>query len=83
LIDDPVYQAQYDGNLNDVVATAFAPEDMTEIHTFYHRVIADSVLKETDQATTRRSETAFENSLQELIDHTYGREQAEKAYLSN
>jgi spore coat protein H len=83
LIDDPVYQAQYQAYLGEVVKTAFVAENLTEIYTFYHNLIADSVLMETDEATTLRSKTAFDNSLQELIDHAYEREQAVEAYLSN
>ena len=83
LIDDPVYQAQYEAYLVEVVETAFVAEKLTETYTFYHKLIADWVLIETDQATTLRFKTAFDNSLQELIDHAYEREQAVEAYLSN
>jgi len=40
----------------------FEPEAMMKIYSFYHDLIAESVLKETDQATTLQSLSAFENS---------------------
>ncbi len=83
LMDDPVYQAQYEGYLEEVVETIFYPEKMTNLYTAYHDLISSSVLKETEEATTMRSKSAFENSLQELIDQVYERTQAVKDYLAD
>ena len=82
LADDPVYQAQYEAYLEEVVETAFIPEDMAETYQFYHDLVAESVLKETDAATTLRSEAAFENSLQALIDQAILRARAVRDYLA-
>lgn len=82
LADDPVYKAQYEAYLAEVIETVFVPEEMAETYQFYHDLVADSVLKETDAATTLRSEAAFAASLAELIDHTLERVKAVRAYLA-
>ncbi len=81
LIDDPVYQAQYESYLAEVIETVFIPEEMTEIYQYYHELIAESALKETPEATMLRSEAAFENSVAELIAHVQGRTEAVQDYL--
>ena len=48
----------------------------------YHDLIADSVLAETDAATTLRSKAAFEASVQDLIDQVNSRYEAVQDYLS-
>jgi len=82
LMDDPVYKAQYESYLGEVVETAFEPEAMAETYAFYHALVDKSVLKERDEATTLQSTSAFEGSLQELIDHANERYQAVQSYLS-
>lgn len=81
LLDDPIYKTQYEIYLGEVVETAFVPEEMAEIYQYYHDLIAPSVLAETEDATMLSSETAFENSVQELIDHTYVRYETVQIYL--
>ncbi len=83
LMDDPVYKAQYEAYLGEVVETVFVPEDMAETYQNYHGLIEASVLAETEAATMLKSQASFENSVQELIDHTLGRFQAVQAYLSD
>jgi hypothetical protein len=81
LLDDPIYKTQYEIYLGEVVETAFVPEEMAEIYQYYHDLIAPFVLAETDDATMLSSETAFKNSVQELIDHTYVRYETVQIYL--
>jgi hypothetical protein len=82
LMDDPVYQAQYETYVAAVMETAFVPDEMAETYQTYHALIADSVLAETDAATTLRSKAAFEDSVQDLIDQVNGRYEAVQDYLS-
>jgi len=83
LMDDPVYQSQYENYLGEVIETVFVPEEMAETYTFYHDLIAPYALAETDAATMLQSQEAFENSVQELIKHVTTRYQAVQRYLSN
>ncbi len=82
LMDDPVYKAQYQAYVGEVVETVFVPEEMADIYQYYHDLIAESALNETDDATMLRSPQAFESSVQALIDHVYGRYDAVQDYLS-
>lgn len=82
IMDDPAYQAQYEANLAEFLETAFVPEELSETFAYYHDLVADSVLKETSKATTLSSVNAFENSAQDLIDHTNTRYQAVLDYLA-
>ncbi len=81
LIDDPVYQAKYETYLADFLETAFIPEELEQSITYYHDLISDSVLKETESASTLSSEQAFNRSVQNLILHINDRYQAVKEYL--
>ena len=83
LMDDPVYEAQYQAYCQKVVETVFVPEEMTEIYTTYHELVAPYVLAETLEATTLSSEQAFDRSLQNLIDHVNERYEAVLDYLAN
>jgi len=83
LMDNSVYKAQYEAYLEEVVETAFEPEAMSDIYIFYHSLIAESVLKERDEATTLQSKSVFEDSLQELIKHVNDRYQSVQNYLSD
>ncbi len=82
LMDDPVYQTQYETYLGEVIETVFVPEEMAETYAFYHDLIASYALAETEAATMLRSESAFKNSVQELIEHVYARNEAVQSYLS-
>ena len=70
LMDDPVYQAQYKSYLGDVIKTVFMPEEMAVTYQYYHDLIEDSALAETAEATILKSQQAFQNSVQELIEQT-------------
>ena len=83
LMDDPVYQPQYETYLAEVIETAFEPEKMAEIYQTYHDLIAPYALAETDEATMLSSVSAFENSVDVLIEHVTDRTQAVLDYLSN
>ncbi len=83
LMDDPIYEAQYQAYCQEVVETVFVPEEMTEIYTTYHELVAPSVLAETSEATTLSSELAFDRSLKNLIDHINERYEAVMDYLEN
>ena len=82
LMDDPVYQDQYDSYVAAVVNTVFVPDQMAQTYQTYHDLIADSALAETEDATMLQSKAAFENSVQELIDQVNSRYEAVQAYLS-
>jgi spore coat protein CotH len=83
LMDDPVYQSQYKDYLGEVVETAFEPEKMAEIFQTYHDLVAPYVLAETEIATMLRTASAFENSVDVLIQHVKDRTQIVQDYLSN
>ena len=83
LMDDPVYQPQYEDYVAEVVETAFEPEKMAEIFQTYHDLIAPYVLAETEEATMLSSTSAFENSVDGLIQHVKDRTQAVQDTLSN
>ena len=82
LMDDPVYQAEYEAYIQEVVETVFDPETMAETYAYYHDLIAPYALAETDEATMLDSAAAFESSLDELTNHAYERYQAVIQYLS-
>jgi hypothetical protein len=82
LIDDPVYKAQYESYLGEVVETVFVPEQMAGIYQYYHDLIAESALKETPDATMLRSAAAFESSVDELSQHAWARWEAVQNYLA-
>ena len=83
LMDDPVYHAQYESYLGDVIETVFVPDEMTITYQVYHDLIEDSAMAETAEATMLKSKQAFENSVQDLIDQTNERYSAVLQYLSN
>jgi spore coat protein H len=83
LMDDPIYKAQYETYLGEVVKAVFVPEEMTEVYQYYHELIAPFALAETEEATMLTSEAAFENSVQELIDHVYAQYEAVQKHLSD
>jgi len=83
LMDDTLYQTQYEIYIGEFVETVFIPEEMAEVFKCYHDLIAPSALAENKDATMLRSNAAFENSAQELIDHVYERYEAVQRYLSD
>lgn len=83
LIDDPVYLAQYETYLSDVIETVFVPEEMAATYAYYHDLISESALAETEEATMLSSKSAFKNSVQELIEHVNSRYQDVQNYLAN
>lgn len=82
LIDDPVYQAQYETYLQEVVDTVFEPEKMAETYTYYHDLIAPYALAEMAEATMLDSTADFESSVQSLTEHAVERYEAVYQYLS-
>jgi spore coat protein CotH len=82
LMDDPVYQAQYETYVGAVVETVFIPEEMAQTYQTYHELIAESALAETEDATMLRSAADFENSVLSLTQQVTERYQAVQAYLN-
>jgi len=83
LMDDPIYQDQYASYVSAVVNTVFEPDEMAATYRYYHDLIADSALAETEDATMLRSKMAFENSVSDLISQVNSRYEAVQTYLSN
>ncbi|QRN82764.1 CotH kinase family protein [Chloroflexota bacterium] len=83
LMEDPLYQAQYDSYVEAVVNTVFVPEEMAETYQYYHDLITSSVLAEIDNGIRQSSEGTFANSVSELVTHVYSRYEAVQTYLSN
>jgi len=83
LADDPVYYAQYEAYMQEFINDVFIPEDLAATYLYYHNLIADSELKETDAATTLRTEAAFRNSVERLTQHAYERVEAVQVYLAD
>ena len=81
LMDDPVYQAQYENYLKDIIETVFVPEEMAATYQYYHDMIEESALAETEEATMLRSKQAFQISVQDLIDQVNERQTAVTQYL--
>lgn len=74
LLDDPLYYAQYEAYLAEVVSTAFAPEVITEHYAAWAELLAPYV----GQAV---SEDAFERAVSELNNHAYTRADAVSSFL--
>jgi hypothetical protein len=83
LMDDPIYQAQYESYLSDVIETVFVPDEMAATYRYYHDLIEASALAETADATMLRSKQAFQDSVQELIAQVNSRQAAVLQYLSD
>ncbi|MCB2214028.1 CotH kinase family protein [bacterium] len=82
LMDDPVYQAQYEAYVGALVETVFVPDEMAQTYQTYHELIAESALAETEEATMLRSAADFENSVQALIQQVNERYVAVQGYLN-
>jgi hypothetical protein len=83
LIADPVYQETYAGYVEAVINGAFDPDEIKVKYQELHDLISPSVNAEINGYTHLKSEAAFENSVAELIQHTYSRYQAAQAYLNS
>ena len=83
LMDDPMYQDQYESYVEAVVETVFIPDEMAITYQYYHDLIADSALAETEDATMLRSQAAFENSVTDLIDQVNSRYEAVQEFIRN
>lgn len=83
LMDDPVYQAQYQQYLQETIAGAFQPEKLAATYQKYHALIAPSVQKETPDATQLASIDSFNQSVAELTQHAQARAEAVRAYLAS
>jgi spore coat protein H len=85
LISDEVYKARYDAYVSETINGAFAPARMTEIYTTYHNLIQPYVTGENGEQegyTQLRSADAFDQSLNELIEHVNSRFTAATEYLN-
>jgi spore coat protein H len=85
LIKDEVYKAKYDAYIAETINGAFAPARMTEIYTTFHNLIQPYVTGENGEQegyTQLRSADAFDQSLNELIEHVNSRFTAATEYLN-
>ena len=83
LMDDPVYLAKYQQTLEETIQGAFQPEKLAATYQKYHDLIAPSVEKEMEGNTQLASMNAFEQSLDELIQHAKDRTAAVVEYLAS
>lgn len=85
LADDPVYYEKYIEYLEMVATESFEPQKMEELYTRYHSMIEPYVTGtegETEGYSHLNSPNDFTESLDELIDHSYSRNNAVMAFIS-
>lgn len=83
LADDDVYLAKYRQYLQETIDSVFTPEKMAATFQNYHDLIAPSVAREETGYTQINSIDAFEQALDELIQHASERYNAVEAYLTS
>lgn len=83
LMDDPVYLAKYQQTLEETIQGAFQPEKLAATYQKYHDLIAPSVQNEMEGYTQLASMDAFDQSLDELIQHAKDRTAAVVEYLAS
>ncbi|HPH98083.1 MAG TPA: CotH kinase family protein [Anaerolineaceae bacterium] len=83
LADDDVYLAKYQQYLQEIIDSVFTPEKMAATYQNYHDLIAPSVAREESGYTQINSIDAFEQALDELIQHASDRYNAVEAYLTS
>lgn len=86
LFDDEVYRAAYDRYVLETMNGAFSPQRMLDIYTTYHNLIQPYVTganAEQPGYTHLQSAEAFDQSLDELIEHVKNRYTAASAYLES
>ncbi len=83
LMDDPVYQAQYQQYLSETIDGAFQPEKLAATYQKYHDLIAPYVQKETQGYTQLASIDSFNQSVAGLTQHAQARYDAVIAYLAS
>ncbi len=83
LMDDPVYQAQYRQDLQEMIQSVWLPEKLTATYQRYHDLIAPYVEKENTGYTQLSSPDEFDQALNELIQHTQERYEAVKTFLAS
>jgi hypothetical protein len=82
LLDDPVYHARYVAYVEAVVDGPFEPAQMEATYRELGALVEPYVLDETEGYTFLRSEAAFYEAIEELVDHAYARQEAVEAYLA-
>jgi hypothetical protein len=75
LLDDPVYYARYLDHLAETVAGPFDPDHMAETYREWAELIEP-------YATTDVGAEAFDEAVQQLIQHAYQRADAVQEFLS-
>jgi spore coat protein CotH len=83
LMDDPVYFAQYQQDLQETLAIAFQPDALTAKIKAYHDLIAPSVAAETSGATQLDSPEAFDQAEESLLAYIQQRYEEVQAYLAS
>lgn len=81
LMDDPVYEEMYAEHMEDLLSGAFSIETQSARLQAHHDLIAPYVAEEEDPFTSLSSQSAFESSVQDLIDHVEDRHDAAWDYL--
>jgi hypothetical protein len=81
LLDDEVYHARYVASVEAVVSGPFEPAQMEATYRELAALVEPYVLEETEGYTFLSSEAAFYEAIEELVDHTYARQEAVEAYL--
>ncbi|MGB6151724.1 MAG: CotH kinase family protein [Pricia sp.] len=83
LYQDPVYKAQYDANVQDVIDNAFNVGTMQTQYAIYSALIEPYATSEIDGYTFLNSKSDFQAAISELNAHVSQRTTAVKNYLSN
>lgn len=83
LADDPVYMAKYQQFLQETIQSVWQPDLLAARYQAYHDLIASSVEKETKGYTQLSSMDAFNQSVDELVQHARERYDAVVAYLGD
>jgi len=86
LLNDPIYHTQYVDNVENVINGAFFPQTIITRFQELHDLIQPYVIGsqgESNAYSNISSESAFENSLQTLIQHVNGRYQAALEFVGS
>lgn len=82
LMDDPVYLEKYQQSLEETIEGVWQPDQLAAKYQKYHNLIEPYVQKEMEGYTQLTSMEAFNQSLEELIQHAKDRTNAVMEYLA-
>jgi hypothetical protein len=82
LMDDDVYHAQYVAYVEAAIDGPFDPAQMEATYRELAELVEPYALNETEGYSYLRSDAAFHEAIEQLVDHAYARYDAAEAYLA-